>query len=85
VIIRRLAQQTAIDSEKAKTTFLAAMGHELNPPLNGIIGTSRILNATSDQNEHQKFNDVILQSGETLLGLIKNVMDISSLTRAKLR
>lgn len=83
VITRGMAEQTAVDSEKAKTAFLAAMGHELRTPLNGIIGASRILNESVDQNEHQKFNKIILQSGETLLELINNVMDISSLDSGK--
>lgn len=83
VKIRRLAERTATDSEKAKTAFLAAMGHELRTPLNGIIGASRILNEAEDISERQKFNDVILQSSETLLELINNVMDISSLESGK--
>lgn len=83
VITRRLAEQTAIDSEKAKSAFLAAMGHELRTPLNGIIGASRILNEASNPNERQEFNDIILQSGESLLELINNVMDISSLDSGK--
>lgn len=83
VTTRRTAEKIAIDSEKAKTAFLAAMGHELRTPLNGIIGASRILNESEDQNERQEFNNIILQSGETLLELINNVMDISSLDSGK--
>ncbi|MFT6296260.1 MAG: signal transduction histidine kinase [Glaciecola sp.] len=58
------------------------MGQKLSP-LNRIIGASRIVNGTSDQNERQKFNAVMLRSGETLLELTKNVMDISSLDSGK--
>lgn len=83
VVTRRIAEQTAINSEKAKTAFLAAMGHELRTPLNGIIGASRILSEADSQSEREEFNEIILQSGETLLELINNVMDLSSLESGK--
>jgi signal transduction histidine kinase/ActR/RegA family two-component response regulator len=83
ITIRRLAEKTAVDSEKAKTVFLATMSHELRTPLNGIIGASRILNKATDPDERQTFNNVIVQSSETLLELINNILDISSLESDK--
>lgn len=80
---RRLAEQKAVDSEKAKTAFLAAMGHELRTPLNGIIGASRIVEKEDCPEERIAFTKVILQSSETLLELINNVLDISSLDSGK--
>lgn len=80
---RRLAEQKAIDSEKAKSAFLAAMGHELRTPLNGIIGASRIIEKEESPEERKAFTKVILQSSETLLELINNVLDISSLDSGK--
>lgn len=83
--IRRLAEKKAIDSEQAKSVFLAAMGHELRTPLNGIIGASQILKDSTNKIEQEEFADVISNSGETLLELINNIMDISSLESGKLQ
>jgi signal transduction histidine kinase/CheY-like chemotaxis protein len=84
VSIRRLAETKAIDSERAKSAFFAAMGHELRTPLNGVIGAARLLKNAKDQSERAEFTDVIIQSGETLIELINDVLDLSSLESGKM-
>ena len=81
--VRVRAEQAARDSEDSKLAFLAAMGHELRTPLNGVIGASKLLKSADSDEERQEFTDVILQSSETLLELINNVLDLSSLESGK--
>lgn len=80
---RTLAEEEARLSEEAKSAFLAAMGHELRTPLNGVLGASRLLKETVNESERKEYTDVIMQSSETLLELINNVMDLSYLESGK--
>jgi predicted ATPase/CheY-like chemotaxis protein len=74
------ARDAANSANKTKSVFLANMSHELRTPLNAILGFSRLmradLNVTVDQAEDL---DIIVRSGEHLLGLINNVLDISKI------
>jgi len=76
---RTLAENEARQSEQAKASFLAAMSHELRTPLNGVIGASQLLQAGDLPSKKKELIDVVLQSSETLLELINNVMDLSRL------
>jgi len=76
---RTLAENEARQSEQAKASFLAAMSHELRTPLNGVIGASQLLQDGDLPSKKKELVDVILQSSETLLELINNVMDLSRL------
>lgn len=76
---RTIAENEARQSEQTKATFLAAMSHELRTPLNGVIGASQLLQDSSLSAKKQELIDVILQSSETLLELINNVLDLSRL------
>ncbi len=75
-----LAQEQAEASSRAKSVFLANMSHELRTPLNAILGFSRLMSndpaATAEQKEH---SGIIARSGEHLLNLINNVLDISKI------
>ncbi len=76
---RTLAETEARQSEQAKASFLAAMSHELRTPLNGVIGASQLLKDGDLPSKKKELVDVVLQSSETLLELINNVMDLSRL------
>tara|TARA_B110000858_G_scaffold115070_1_gene131503 strand:- start:16214 stop:17989 length:1776 start_codon:yes stop_codon:yes gene_type:complete len=76
---RTLAENEARRSEQAKASFLAAMSHELRTPLNGVIGASQLLQDGDLPSRKKELIDVVLQSSETLLELINNVMDLSRL------
>lgn len=74
------AQQQAEDANRAKSTFLANMSHELRTPLNSILGFSRLMRAAPGTTTEQGENlDIIVRSGEHLLQLINNVLDISKI------
>ena len=76
---RTIAENEAKQSEQAKSTFLAAMSHELRTPLNGVIGASQLLAQGELPSKKRELVDVVIQSSETLLELINNVLDLSRL------
>jgi len=68
----------------AKSNFLACMSHEIRTPLNGVLGMATVLSRmglTSDQREVLK---VIEDSGETLLRLLNDVLDLSKIENGHL-
>jgi CheY-like chemotaxis protein len=74
----RQAQQAAEGAARARGLFLSNMGHELRTPLNAILGFSQLLRQDrSLKAEHQTHVDIIHRSGEALLALINELLDIS--------
>ena len=73
------------EANKAKDNFIANMSHELRTPLNSILGFSQLLqNDSRLVAEQLKFVDIISQSGQHLMTLINDVLDLSKLTAEKL-
>jgi signal transduction histidine kinase/ActR/RegA family two-component response regulator len=64
-------------ANRAKSTFLAAISHEINTPMNGVLGMAKLLSETSLDQEQLEFTRAIRQSGEHLLGIINDVLDFS--------
>lgn len=74
------ALKKAKESDRLKSSFLANMSHEIRTPMNGILGFSNLLkqpNLTGD--EQQKFIDIIEKSGERMLNIINDLIDISKI------
>ncbi|WP_333078762.1 MULTISPECIES: response regulator [unclassified Microcoleus] len=72
------AKEAAIAANLAKSTFLANMSHELRTPLNAILGFSQLMNQDTNLLDEQKENlNIIQRSGEHLLSLINQVLDLS--------
>lgn len=74
------ARKQAETANRAKSVFLANMSHELRTPLNAILGFSRLMRAAPGIKPEQTENlDIVIRSGEHLLSLINNVLDISKI------
>ncbi|QEE49793.1 response regulator [Flavobacterium alkalisoli] len=74
-------------STRYKSEFLANMSHELRTPLNSILLLSRLLSENNDKNmndEQIEFAKVIQSSGNGLLGLIDEILDLSKIEAGKM-
>jgi len=79
------AQETAETANLAKSTFLASMSHELRTPLNGILGYTQLLLRDSSLGiKHKHQVEVIQRSGEHLLLLLNDVLDLSKIEAGKM-
>ncbi len=73
------AKERAEHASLAKTQFLSTMGHELRTPLNAVIGFSELIVDSKSQEERVEFASIIKKSGESLLGIINNILDYSKI------
>lgn len=80
----RTAQQAAEQANVAKSLFLASMSHEIRTPMNSVIGMTSLLRGTTLTTEQREFVDTIHQSGETLLTLVNDILDLSKIESGKL-
>ena len=73
-----LAKIRAEESDRLKTAFLQNISHEIRTPLNGIIGFSKLLaNKDISLEEINEFTAIIKQSGDRLIEIVNNILDIS--------
>ncbi len=85
--LAKKAVEEISEAERLKTQFLANMSHELRTPLNSIIGFSRvILKGIDGPVTEQQIQDLnaIYNSGQHLLGLINDVLDLSKIEAGKM-
>jgi PAS domain S-box-containing protein len=81
----RQAKNDAEQANRAKSRFLANMGHELRTPLNAVLGYAQMLqDAPNLTEEQQKGVAIIHRSGEHLLTLLDDILDVSAFERGKL-
>ncbi|KLU24800.1 histidine kinase [Caballeronia mineralivorans PML1(12)] len=81
----REARRTAEAANRAKSEFLANMSHELRTPLNGILGYAQVLGRDRALSERQRDGlGVIQRSGEHLLALINDILDIAKIEAGKM-
>ena len=81
------ALMRAEEADRLKTLFLANMSHEIRTPLNGIMGFSDLLkNQAAGQDEKcNRFIEIIHKSGEQLLKIIDDILDISMIESNQLK
>ncbi len=78
------AKEEAEAATRAKSAFLATMSHEIRTPLNGVLGMAQAMAAGALGPAQRERLDVIRQSGETLLAVLNDVLDLSKIEAGRL-
>ena len=74
----------AVQASRGKTEFLANMSHEIRTPLNGVLGMAQLLRGTPLDADQERCVETILSSGEGLLSLLDDVLDLSKIEAGRL-
>jgi PAS domain S-box-containing protein len=78
------AKDAAENANRAKGEFLAIVSHEIRTPISGVLGFADILNETPLTEDQREFVQLIQKSGETLLLLINDLLDIEKIEAGKI-
>jgi PAS domain S-box-containing protein len=80
----RVLAQKAEAASNAKSQFLAVMSHEIRTPMNGILGMAQAMRADPLPAVQRERLDVITESGEALLAILNDILDLSKVEAGKL-
>ncbi|WP_312163693.1 ATP-binding protein [Phenylobacterium sp.] len=78
------AQAEALEASRAKSAFLAMMSHELRTPMNGVLGMAHALAATRLSRRQADYLDMIVQSGDSLMAILNDILDLSKIEAGKM-
>jgi PAS domain S-box-containing protein len=81
---RKLAELALAEANTAKSTFLATMSHEIRTPLNGVLGMTQSMEAGDLDTDQRSRLKIIRQSGEALLTILNDFLDLSKIEAGKL-
>ena len=82
--LRRLLNDVERANEE-KSMFFATMSHEIREPMNGVLGMTRLLLETPLSEEQKSYVDAVHFSGQALLTIINDILDLSRMEAGKLR
>jgi signal transduction histidine kinase/FixJ family two-component response regulator len=81
LVVARDAAETAA---RAKANFLAVISHEIRTPMNGILGMTHLLLGTPLAADQRRYAETIRESGDALLTIVNDVLDISKMEAGRL-
>ena len=79
-----LAKARAEEASRTKSMFLANMSHEIRTPMNGVLGMAEVLESTLTDPEHKRMIGTIRKSGESLLNILNDILDMSKIEAGKM-
>ena len=78
------ARDIAKSANRAKSDFLATMSHEIRTPMNGMLVMAELLAGTELHPRQQRYAETIVRSGQTLLAVINDILDLSKIEAGKM-
>ena len=78
------AREAARLAGQAKANFLATMSHEIRTPMNGVLGMAQLLRRSAMDGEQRQQVDTLIHSGEFLLSILNDILDISKIDAGKM-
>ncbi len=75
----RRARDEAVEASNMKSAFLRNVSHEIRTPMNGVMGMTELLLQTPLNDEQRTYAEQVEQSGEHMLAIINDILDISQI------